>query len=154
MQHKLSGDTAKDIARARQQQLYHAEDKNAEARRSADFERRMRAAGIDREPENEDIDTFRYRLARILTMFRNDWEGCPLRLCRRMQGCMAPESKCENCADDPVGTPEEQEKDWDVARLEWRRSLDVMIEAAGGRDAFEDAALAQAANRDESHKKS
>lgn len=151
------------VERARQQERYHAEDKHSQARRGADFERRLRAAGIDPEAEPpEDMDAFRYQLARKIVMFINDCEGCPLRLCRRMQGCMAPESKCANNAGDPPMTEEE----WDVARLEWRRALDAMIEAAGGRDAFEAAAeeeeaaarraAAQASHRsaDQSHQKS
>ncbi|MDO8878789.1 MAG: hypothetical protein Q8M24_20660 [Pseudolabrys sp.] len=140
MQQPVHGRTTKDIARVRQQQRYHAEDKQSQAHRDADFARRQRTAGLDREPEDEDIDAFRYRLARILTMFVNDWEGCPLRLCRRMQGCMAPESKCANHAGDPPMTQEEWQARWEVARLEWRRALDAMIEAAGRREAFEAAA--------------
>jgi hypothetical protein len=132
------------VARARQQRRYHAEDKHSQARRSADYQRRLRAAGIDPEANPpEDMDAFRYQLARMMVMFLNDCEGCPLRLCRRMQGCMAPESTCANNADDPPMTEEE----WDLARLEWRRALDAMIESYGGRDAFEAAAEEQARSR-------
>ncbi len=74
-------------------------------------------------------------------MFLNDWQGCPLRLCQRMRGCMAPEARCTNTAGDPPMTREE----WDVARVDIRRALDAMIEEAGGPDAFDDAIEAAAA---------
>jgi len=136
--------TANNSARARQQQLYHADGKRAQAHRSADLERRLRAAGIDPDAEPPaDMDAFRYQLARQIVMFINDWHGCPLRLCRRMQGCMAPESACANNADEPPMTQEE----WDVVRIEIRRALDAMIEAAGGRDAFEALADAERSGR-------
>ena len=155
MRQPVCGQTTKGMARALQQKRYHAKDKKAEAHRDADFERRKRAAGLDREPDDDDdIDAFRYRLARTIDMFMNDWEGCPLRLCQRMQGCMAPQSTCANHADDPPMTNEE----WAVVKIEVRRALDAEIERRGGRDAFEaaceeEARLAREAY-DQSHKKS
>jgi hypothetical protein len=139
------------VERARQQARYHAEDKRAQAHRSADYARRLRAAGFDREPYdyNEDMDRYRLELTRRISMFLNDWEGCPLRLCQRMQGCMAPESTCANHADDPPMTREQ----WDVVKVEVRRALDAEIEARGGRDAVEAAAEEEARAADKTHQK-
>ncbi len=138
------------VERARQQERYHAEDEHAEAHRDADFARRRHASGIDSEPDDGDMDTYRLRLTRFISMFLNDWEGCPLRLCQRMQGCMAPQSTCANHADDPPMTREE----WDVVKVEIRRAIDAEIEARGGRDAVEAAAEEEERSRDRSHKKS
>lgn len=137
--------SAKAAGRARQQKEWCADNPRADAHRAADLARRLGAAGIDPQAEPpEDMDEFRRHFARYICMFVNDWRGCPLRLCRRMHGCMAPESQCANHADDPPMTREE----WDVARVDIRRALDERIAACGGRDAFE------AAARDEFHKKS
>ena len=140
--------------RARQQERYHAEDKRLEAFRDADLERRQRAMQIESAPDVNYMDAYRLELTRFIAMFLNDWEGCPLRLCQRMQGCMAPESICANHADDPPMTNEE----WAVVKIEVRRALDAEIERRGGRDAFEaaceeEARLAREAY-DQSHKKS
>src|SRR5690349_20742851 len=68
---------------------YHAPQNRAA--READYLHRLRAAGIDPEAElPEDMDAYRYRLARMILMYVNDWPGCPLPICRRMRGCMAP----------------------------------------------------------------
>lgn len=111
---------------------YHAPENAAAAK--ADFQRRLRAAGIDPDAEpSEDMDAFRYALARKLTMLRNDWPGCPEKICRRMRGCMAPSGTCTNHADDPPMTDEE----WDEARPKIRKALDERMAQLGGVDAVE-----------------
>ena len=108
---------------------YHAPQNRAA--READYLHRLRAAGIDPEAElPEDMDAFRYRLARMILMYVNDWPGCPLPICRRMRGCMAPENVCANNADDPPATHEE----WDKVRFEVRRALDERMAELGLED--------------------
>ncbi len=124
------------VERARQQERYHAEDERSQAFRAADLKRRQRAMQIESAPDVNYMDAYRLELTRYIAMFLNDWEGCPLRLCQRMQGCMAPESICANHADDPPMTREE----WDVVKVEVRRAIDAEIERRGGRDAVEAAA--------------
>lgn len=98
------------------------------AARSADYARRVRAAGLDRDDGGpEDMDEFRRYLARKIVMFTNDWPGCPERICRRMRGCMAPTGDCANHADDPPMTREE----WEVARVKIRRALDKRLAECG-----------------------
>jgi hypothetical protein len=137
------------VERARQQARYHAEDKQSQAFRAADLERRQRAMQIESAPDVNFMDAYRLELTRFICMFLNDCEGCPLRLCQRMQGCMAPESTCANHADDPPMTREQ----WDVVKVEVRRALDAEIEARGGRDAVEAAAEEEARAADKSHQK-
>lgn len=88
MRQPVQRQMTRDELRARQQRIYHADTKEARAHFQADFKRRQRAAGIEIKPDDDD-DTIRYRLARHIAMLVNNWEGCPLRLCRRMRGCMA-----------------------------------------------------------------
>jgi hypothetical protein len=140
MQRPVCEQTAKDTSRARQQKRYHAGDKRSQALRTADFERRWAAATIESAPDVNYMDAYRIELTRRIAMFLNNWEGCPLRLCQRMQGCMAPQSTCANHADDPSMTREE----WDVVKLEVRRALDAEIERRGGREAVEAAAEEEA----------
>jgi hypothetical protein len=74
---------------------------------SPTFEARMKAAGFTGEdPVPENIDVFRYRLARRLAMIVNNWHGCPEALCRRHRGCMAPHIHCTNTP--PVETTPEE----------------------------------------------
>ena len=131
MRQKGCEQTAKDKARALQQKRFHAVDNKARAFARADYVRRKRAAGLDRAP-HDDMDAFRSRMARLLHMCINDWEGCPLRLCQRMRGCMAPQSRCANHADDPPATEEETA----VAIRQVRRALDKTIGDSEGRDAW------------------
>ena len=92
---------------------------------------RLRAASIDPEADlPQDMEAFRYRLARMILMYVNDWPGCPLPICRRMRGCMAPENVCANNADDPPATQEE----WDKVRFEVRRALDERMAERGLED--------------------
>jgi hypothetical protein len=111
---------------------YHAPENAAAAQ--ADYRRRLMAAGIDPEDDPpDDMDAFRYRLARMITMHLNDWPGCPEQICRRMRGCMAPGGSCTNHADDPPMTDEE----WDEVRPKIRKALDKRIASLGGRDAVD-----------------
>ncbi len=70
----------------------------------ANLARRLAAVGLDDDLDDVDLDTFRYRLARRIDMFLNDFPGCPEKLCRRMRGCVAPNGRCENHRDDPQMT--------------------------------------------------
>jgi hypothetical protein len=77
-----------------------------DVQRQADYERRLRIAGIhDDDPPDNDEDV-RRALARRIWIFINDWHGCRLRLCRRNRGCMAPHNRCANQVETP-STPEE-----------------------------------------------
>ncbi len=105
-----------------QPKLSPADGAREEAERAASFHRRVAAAGIDLDHVPEDMDEFRYRLARLITMYVNEWHGCPQRLCRRNEGCMAPENRCSNVQYEPL-TPET----WEPVRVEVRRLLDEMI---------------------------
>jgi hypothetical protein len=83
------------------------------ARQSAAFNRRLKAAGIDRDYMPQDQDEFRYHLARMISIYRNRWHGCPELLCQRNRGCMAPSSRCSNV---PRLPPQEAERRWRLAR--------------------------------------
>jgi hypothetical protein len=58
------------------------------------------APEIDDDPVPENIDEFRYELARRISKFvankRQAWRGCPERSCRRMRACAAPRVQCSN----------------------------------------------------------
>jgi hypothetical protein len=83
------------------------------------FGARMKAAGLDTfDPEAVDKDTFRRTLARIITMYTNEWHGCPELLCKRNRGCMAPHIHCSNV---PQLSPEEAEKEW------WKVRDDIVV---------------------------
>jgi hypothetical protein len=90
----------------------------------ADYERRLRAAGINEDECPENMDAFRYRLARMLCMFHNAWHGCPEKLCRRQRGCMAPDGFCANVK---RPSPEERARDWPKLQLEVRTALDKVL---------------------------
>jgi len=99
---------------------------------SPTFEARMKAAGFrkDEEPP-EDIDAFRYGLARRLAMIVNNWRGCPERLCRRMRGCMAPHIHCTNTP--PVeATPEETARTMALVYRTMREAADKDAAEEGG----------------------
>lgn len=99
-----------------------ADEAREDAERTASFHRRVAAAGIDLNDVPQDMDEFRYRLARLITMYVNEWShGCPQRLCRRNGGCMAPDNRCSNVEYEPL-TPE----NWDPVRIEVRRALDEL----------------------------
>lgn len=99
-----------------------ADEARVEAEQEADLQRRLAVAGLDGDEEPEDMDEFRHRLTREISMILNEWHGCPQRLCRRNGGCMAPEGLCSNVEYEPM-TREE----WEPVRVEVRRALDEMI---------------------------
>jgi hypothetical protein len=92
------------------------------ARGGADYARRLRAAGLDPEgnkmPEN--MDEFRNEFARRIHMFINKWDGCPERICRRQQGCMAPKISCSNYEE---LSPEEADRQWRKAQPDIYKTL-------------------------------
>ena len=96
--------------------------------RSASYNRRLKAAGIDPDAMPEDIDEFRYELARMIRMFINDWHGCPERFCQRNRGCMAPNNRCTNAKPLP---PDWQEKDWPAHRAEIYKALKARLAECG-----------------------
>src|SRR5947208_2183382 len=79
------------------------------AKRSASYQRRLKAAGLDGEiPEH--MDEFRYGLARKISMYLDNWHGsCPELICQRNRGCMAPNIHCANAERE---SPEEIERGW------------------------------------------
>lgn len=109
---------------------YHAPE-NEQARK-ADIDRRLRAAGLDGDrPEDENIEVFRYKLARQICMYMNDWPGCPEVVCRRQRGCMAPRGFCTNAEPLP---PDPDGRAWDKARLAIRKALDERLAELGLQD--------------------
>ncbi|HET9715851.1 MAG TPA: hypothetical protein VFP60_06665 [Pseudolabrys sp.] len=91
-------------------------------RDKADYQRRLKAAGLDCDDIPDDEDEFRRRLVRMIPMFLNQWHGCPERLCRRLRGCMAPKGTCTNRP--PVSEEEEEERDrWRPAMLAKLRAV-------------------------------
>lgn len=92
----------------------------AEKAAAASFARRWKAAGMTDEVP-EDIDEFRMQLARQIYMYVNEWRGCPQRLCRRNQGCMAPEGRCSNVPQEELSWEE-----WEPVRDEVRKALDEL----------------------------
>ena len=95
---------------------------------SEDFERRLKAAGLDPAHVPADRDEFRRRLARIITMLINEWHGCAEPLCRRHQGCMAPGGRCSNM---PPTSREELERDWPKVQAEIHAALKALVAAHG-----------------------
>jgi hypothetical protein len=95
---------------------------------TGNFKQRLKAAGLDGDDLPDDIDEFRMRFARTIMMFINQWQGCRERLCRRHQGCMAPNGGCANL---PKPTAEESERDWPKAKVAIRKALDARLAALG-----------------------
>ena len=101
-----------------------------EKERSESYHRRLKAVGLDHEEEApEDMDAFRYRMARRIVMFLNQWHGCPERLCRRNRGCMAPSGDCINIKEEPMTDAE-----WDAARYDIRQAIDEKLAELGMED--------------------
>ncbi len=102
-----------------------------EQERSESYHRRIKAAGLsdDEEEAPEDMDAFRYRMARRIVMFLNQWEGCPEPLCKRNRGCMAPSGDCINIKSEPM-----TDEEWDKARYEIREALDEKLAELGLED--------------------
>ena len=106
-----------------------------------DYERRLRAAGIDPDAEPpENMDAFRLQLARKIDMFLNEWHGCPQRICQRNRGCMAPDSYCTNAKPLP---PDPDDHEWHtVTKVEiWRTLQEILAERAVEVEAAEEAEL-------------
>jgi hypothetical protein len=65
---------------------------------SASYRRRVKAARFPSETRDPaqpvDIDALRLEMARRILMLFDDWQECPLRICRRNRGCMAPNAEC------------------------------------------------------------
>ena len=102
--------------------------RSAEGR--ADYQRRLRAAGIDPDAEPPpDMDAFRTQLARRIAMFINAWRGCKEPLCRRNRGCMAPNF---NCANAPRSTPEQRARNWPRVPAAVNKGLQGRLAALGG----------------------
>jgi hypothetical protein len=107
-------------------------DRALPARDPADYHRRLRAAGIDPEGEGpEDIEAFRYDLARRICMYLNTWHGCPEPLCRRNRGCMAPDNRCANVE---KLSPEEEERGWREVQADVYKAVKAHIAAHGMED--------------------
>ena len=99
--------------------------RSVEAR--ADYQRRLRAAGIDPDAEPpEDKDAFRNQLARRIAMFINSWRGCKEPLCRRNRGCMAPHIECANI---PRPSPEQMARDWPKVQAAVNKALQARLAA-------------------------
>jgi hypothetical protein len=98
----------------------------------ADYQRRLRAAGIKEDECPENMDAFRLQLARQIAMFLNHWHGCKERLCRRNRGCMAPDIHCAN-VEQP--SPEQRARDWPKLQYEVYTALKAEIARRGLEDA-------------------
>jgi hypothetical protein len=98
----------------------------------ADYQRRLRAAGIDPDAEPPpDMDAFRNQLARRIAMFINAWRGCKEPLCRRNRGCMAPDIHCANVA---RPSPEQLARDWPRVQAAVSKALQAEIARRGLED--------------------
>jgi hypothetical protein len=96
--------------------------------RARSFERRLKAASLDDETMPEDMDAFRYALARRIAMFLNRWHGCPEPICQRNRGCMAPNNTCTNI---PPSSPEEMEREWPRVKVEIHNALKAHLARHG-----------------------
>ena len=96
----------------------------------ADYDARLKAAGLDQDDAELDIDAVRQRLARKINMFLNEWPGCPEPICQRMRGCMAPDDLCANV---PPISEEELTAQWPKVLAEVRHTIDG-VQAERGRD--------------------
>jgi hypothetical protein len=88
------------------------------------YERRLKAAGLDNDTVPDDADEFRNQLARRIHMAVNEWPGCPELLCQRNRGCMAPDNVCANM---PPVTTEEMERDWPRVRAEIYKAVKEQV---------------------------
>ena len=107
----------------------------------ADYQRRLRAAGLGPDTElPENMDAFRYQLARQIAMFLNQWHGCPEPLCQRNRGCMAPHSHCANAEPLP---PDPDDREWHTTtKVEiWRILGEILKERAAEVEAYEEEEL-------------
>ena len=96
-----------------------------------EFQARLRAAGLDG-PLPEDIEQFRYALARQIHMFLNEWHGCREGACRRQRGCMAPSGVCANAAPLP---PDPDGSRWhNVVKVKIRHAVEEHLAKHGGEE--------------------
>ena len=104
-------------------------DRAMSARELADYQRRLRAAGLDAGSDRAgDIDAIRNGIARRIHMYLNTWHGCPERLCRRNRGCMAPDNRCANVERLP---PEEADRRWREVQPRIYKALKEHLAAHG-----------------------
>ena len=96
--------------------------------RARSFERRLKAAGLDNKTMPDDIDEFRYSLARQICMFIDKWHGCPELICRRNRGCMAPNNTCPNL---PRSSREEMDREWPRVQAEVHYALKAHLAKHG-----------------------
>ena len=96
----------------------------------ADYQRRLRAAGIGHEPP-DDIVEFRLTFARRLHMLVNRWHGCPEQICRRSRGCMAPRITCANIEQLPQ---EEADRQWHAVKGDLYKALKAHLAEHGTED--------------------
>ena len=95
---------------------------------AADYQARLKAAGLDDDNDELGIDDWRVRLARKISMWLNEWPGCPELICQRMRGCMAPAGDCANV---PKVSEEELAREWPRVMVEVRRALDKVLTERG-----------------------
>ena len=93
------------------------------------YERRLKAAGLDNDTVPDDADEFRNQLARRIHMAVNEWPGCPELLCQRNRGCMAPSNYCANAG---PPTAETVETSWPRVRAEIYNAVKEHVAAQGG----------------------
>ena len=94
--------------------------------------RRIKAAGLSDDENDEgpeDMDEFRYDLARRIVMLLNRWDGCPEPLCKRNPGWMAPSGDCINIKEEPITDAER-----DAARYDIRQAIDEKLAELGMED--------------------
>lgn len=98
------------------------------ANRERSYKRRLKAAGIDDDTMPDDIDEFRFQLARCISMFLNQWHGCPELICQRNRGCMAPNNICTNV---PQRSSEEIDREWRLVQAEIIQAVEAHLAAHG-----------------------
>ena len=101
-----------------------------------EFERALRAAGIDPNAEPPaDMDEFRDHLSRRISIFlatkEGYWRDCKEPGCRRMRACLAPNIDCSN---EPPMPPDPDEKEWHEIKVEIFRALKERLAELGVED--------------------
>ena len=95
---------------------------------TSSFKRRLKAASLDDETMPDDIDEFRYQVARRIAMFLNQWHGCRELICQCNRGCMAPNNTCANL---PRPSAEEMEREWPRVQAEFHKALNDYLARHG-----------------------
>ncbi len=107
----------------------HKDPRGKRKHDSREYQRRLKAAGLDKETMPDDIDEFRNELARRICMFFNEWHGCcPELLCQRNRGCMAPNNFCANVKQPSA---EEQWREWPSVRADVYKAVQEHLAAHG-----------------------